>query len=889
MPEMSGEMESKALPSGTVTFLMTDIVRSTALWESDHKAMQSAVATHDAIILEAVKDRGGRLVKQRGEGDSHFAVFESTRDAVLAAADLQRRLKACFESAAEPLCVRTAINAGYIDCIAEDYYGPVVHRCARLRSAAHGGQVLLTEAAYALAKEVSEVSFKDLGAHSLKDISGHERIYQLLASGLEQEFPAVNSAGPVRNNLPSQLSSFIGRDAEIEVLSKLVTTYRLVNLVGSGGCGKTRLATELGATLPDTFTDGVWFVQLAALPVDTFIPQEIAAVIGIEEPGMQDTESLAVLLRNKRCLLILDNCEHLIAGVARLVSALLSKCQKLTILSTSREPLRLPGEQNYRVPSLSTGGDEELGIDQIRNLEAVKLFSDRSAERGLRDLLGNDGHCRAVLEICRKLDGIPLAIEQAASHLDIFSPQELLRELNKHFDVLKMDLPTVEPRHRTVRATIDWSYKLLDPAEKLLFARLSVFRGSFSLDAVRYVCGKGLATAELGAALQRLAQKSLVGIDHRVTHGRRFRMIASLREYASELTEDRPNLESRHFDWCMEVARTVENQFLDGDSEALDRLDPDQDNFRISLQLGLEARQGTTDPLQMCLSLHHYWLARAEFNEAQDWLTRALEEAPPTAHSERAAALNVLGVIYWYKGQLEIAETSIRSSLDYWRSVGKATRIGGCLNNLGMIAIQKLDVKTARDCLTEASTILTQAGDKRKASAALLNLAKLENDEGNPQRAQELYDEVLGAIKALNDHWGLSSLYADLAESATGKKDFTLARNLWKQSLEAWQKHKDEILAAGFLVGIAWLFAEEGDKSAASLLIAAAESAYERHGATMPRDIQNISERVAKAVAQFVNSESFGDNQRRGRKLKIGDAVGAALELLERAAEPLRV
>ncbi len=485
-----------SLPTGTVTFLFTDVEGSTRLWESHPEAMRLSLEQHDRLAQELIPGNGGHVVMARGEGDSLFCVFESASQAVRAALDLQIALTRHAWPENARLSVRMALHTGEAQFRDDDYYGSEVNRCARLRSIGHGGQTLLSESTAELARPTlrEDAALRDLGMHRLKDLQRPERVFQVLHADLRTEYPPLNSLTSLPNNLPQQLTTFVGREKETAEVAGMLRGARLVTLVGSGGVGKTRLAIQVAAECVELQPDGVWLAELAPLSDPALVPQAIATELGVrEEPGRDLSATLADYLRPKTALLLLDNCEHLIEASATFVDVALKAAPNLRVLATSREALNVPGEGTYRVPSLSLPqpGDESR-IERLVQSESVRLFVDRAA-------LTNPGfqlsgpNAPSVAHICLRLDGIPLAIELAAARVKSMSAEQIAARLDDAFRLLTGGSRTALPRQQTLRAAIEWSYNLLDEQEKLLLQRLSVFSGGWTLESAEKVCSDDAA------------------------------------------------------------------------------------------------------------------------------------------------------------------------------------------------------------------------------------------------------------------------------------------------------------------------------------------------------------------------------------------------------------
>jgi len=476
---------------GTITFLFTDVEGSTKMWEEAPDLMPQTIERHDEIALAVIEENGGGVVKSRGEGDSVFAVFPRASEALAAAAKLQIALRTEPWPAKTPIKVRMALHTGEAQERDEDYYGAPVNRCARLRAIAHGGQIVVSLTTEELVRDGLKggVSLKDLGLHRLKDLSRPEQVFQVLHPELPEDFPPLRSLDALPNNLPQQLTSFIGREQVIAEVLEIFKHTRLLSLTGSGGAGKTRLALQVAADLLEDYEDGVWMIELAALADPNLVAQSVATTIGVrEEPGRPILATLTDFLKSKKVLLVLDNCEHLLSACATLCDQLLRASPGLYILATSREGLNIAGETTYRVPSLGLPDPRSSQvISELVQVEAVRLFVER-AQAAQPSFQVNDQNAASLAQLCVRLDGIPLAIELAAARVKALSVDQINQRLDDRFRLLTGGSRTALPRQQTLRALIDWSYDLLTPEEQTLLRRLSVFAGGWTLEAAEAVC-----------------------------------------------------------------------------------------------------------------------------------------------------------------------------------------------------------------------------------------------------------------------------------------------------------------------------------------------------------------------------------------------------------------
>jgi predicted ATPase/class 3 adenylate cyclase len=593
---------AELLPRGTVTFVFTDVEGSTRLHEQNPEAMRVAMARHDALVEQSVQANDGRLVRPRGEGDSRFAVFPSATDAVAAARDIQLALAAETWPTPIPIRARIALHTGEADLREGDYYGSEVNRCARLRALAYGGQVLLSQATYVLVRDAlpSGVGVRDLGEHRLKDLQRPEHAFQLVLPNLPSDFPPLKSLDAQPNNLPGQLTSFIGREREIVEVRDLLRKARLLTLTGPGGTGKTRLALQVGAEVADQFKDGAWFVDLSALADSALVVQAIARTLGVRDTGERPArELLQDYLREKELLLILDNFEQVI-DAAPLVKDLLMNAPRVKFLITSRILLRVAGEQEYEVPQFMLPDLGHLpSLEQLSQYEVVRLFIERARAYKSAWTITNE-NAPAVAEICYRLDGLPLAIELAAARVRLMPPAQILAQLGGRMTFLKSPARDLPARQQTLRGAIDWSYDLLPAEEKELFRRLAVFVGGATLEGVEVVCApqpgpsgdpgsvgagsKGVGDVLTG--LESLVDKSLIRQSE--AHGEaRFTMLETIREYAAARLGEGPEASSAarrsHATYFADLTRSQWDRLTgEGREAALAVLASDIENIRAA-------------------------------------------------------------------------------------------------------------------------------------------------------------------------------------------------------------------------------------------------------------------------------------------------------------------
>lgn len=579
------------MPSGTVTFVFTDVEGSTRLWEEHPGEMQDALARHDAIVRGAIESHGGSVVK--GAGDGGFSVFSAVGDALRAGAAVQLGLAAEAWGATGPLRVRVGIHTGEAQCRDGDYFGPVLNRAARLMAVAHGGQIVCSRATADLARDAlaGDMKLIDLGEHRLRDLSRPERVFQVDAPGLGSDFSPLRSLDAFPGNLPLQVSSFIGRGHDVEQAAGALGQSRVVTLTGVGGVGKTRLALQVAAEVLPRFREGAWLVELAAVRDPDAVVDACAALFGVTaRSGRTLSESLVEFLGTKELLLIIDNCEHLLDPVAELVDEICRSCPGVVILATSREGLAIVGERILAVPSLRVpAGDAELAA--VVEADAVQLFVDRARASDAAFVLTRD-NAPAVVRLCRRLDGVPLALELAAARVKVMSPSELAAALDHRFEVLAGGRRGAVKRQQTLRATIDWSYDLLSRAQQRLLARLAVFAGGCTRTAAEAVCGGDPIDARvIFGLLTELVERSLV-VAERDGSETRYRLLETIREYGEDrLAEhgETETLRERHGEYYADFVRALSEQLTGPDSiDDGRRMGDEQENMLAAMNHAID-------------------------------------------------------------------------------------------------------------------------------------------------------------------------------------------------------------------------------------------------------------------------------------------------------------
>ena len=884
-----------SLPAtSTVTFLFTDIEGSAKLWERQPEAMRSALARHDTLLRQAIEGSGGSVFKT--VGDAFCAAFPTASQAVMAALRGQTVLTAERWQTETPLSVRMALHTGQAAERDGDYFGPSLNRVARLLAIAHGGQTLLSQAAHQRCEAdlPTDVTLRDMAAHRLKDLAQPEHVWQMCHPLLPADFPPLRSLQAFANNLPLQINSFVGRQAEMAQVRELLSSHRLLTLTGAGGTGKTRLSLQVAAELLEKYGDGVFLVELAALSGASLVPQAVAGALGVrEEPGRSMTETLMEYLRSKSLLLLLDNCEHLIAACASLADTLLRSCARLQVLATSREALGVMGEKTWRVPPLAvpTAGDLPLGEKEVASVlldyDGPHLFVERARlQRG--DFVLDRGNVEAVAQVCARLDGIPLAIELAAARVRSLSVPEIVARLDKRFRLLTGGSRTALPRQQTLRALIDWSYDLLTGPEQTLWRRLSVFAGGWTLEAAESVCaGEGIEEWEVLEFLMSLVDKSLVSADTE-ENSTRYRLLETIRQYGSDrLAEEGSEgvLQERHAAWFLALAEEAD-PLLVGPSQAewLSRLETEHDNLRTALAWYVEQRGTGEAGLRLVGSLGRFWKARGHLSEGRQWLGRALERdrgmelVESMASPAKARALNASGILAFDQGEYALAGTFHEESLALRRQLEDQTGIAGSLNNLGNVAYCQGDYRSAQALMAESLMLYRQIGDWKGMADSLTNLGNVSYAQANHAAARASYEESLALYRQIKNQNGVGFSLNNLGSVAFCQGDYAQARSLYEESLTLQRQLMNPQGIVIALSNLGSVASAQSEFSLAHALLAQSLTLKRQMGD--PFGITSGLEAIAEA-AQGRN-QSRRATQVLGAADALREAIGAPLSVLER-------
>jgi predicted ATPase/class 3 adenylate cyclase len=833
------------LPSGTITFLYTDIEGSTRLWERQPDAMRLALERHDAILRQAIAGNGGQVF--RTVGDAFCAAFPAAPLALAAAAEAQRLLFAETWQLESPIRVRIALHTGAAEVQNGDYVGSSLNRIGRLLPVCHGGQTLLTQATEQLARDhlPDGARLLDLGQHRFRDLVYPERIYQLIIPGLPERFPLLKTLDSIPNNLPLQLTTFIGRQRELDEISGLLAGNRLLTLTGPGGTGKTRLALQAAAASLESFPDGAWLVELAPIADPALVPQSAASALSLrEKPGQTLPEVLADYLRERSLLLVLDNCEHLVETCAQFVDGLLHACPRLKVMVSSREALGIAGEVSYRVPSLSLPKSGSLTTaEELLQYEAVRLFTERAEAISTHFTL-TDQNAAAVAQICQRLDGVPLAIELAAARVKLFSPEQIASRLNDRFRLLTGGSRTALPRQQTLQALIDWSYDLLSEKEQALFRRLSVFAGGWIFEAAEAVCtgesvpGPVIDAYEILDLLAQLVNKSLVLVDEQGEEAH-YRYLETVRQYANEKlvnSGEAAQVRDRHLAYYSARAYQVGKvryRFLSDNSLWIAWLEREQDNLRLAQEWALE--HDLEKALQLSV-LASYWnqfgfgtenlgyvrrvLERAEtepefqqqitpkrqellaqgwmaegalrlslgyYTDAIDGLMRCMALARPI-HADLvvATALGLLTVVYGLCNRPEDALASIEEGITLARKLDDRSSLSLFITGQARVVYHLQGYAAARNMLLQAMEEFDQDEGRYSSAMTRMVLGEAAVLAGEYKEAERFYDECYDMFAGHSDRHFMNIARSGLADVARLTGDLLHAISIYREVIANW-------------------------------------------------------------------------------------------------------
>ena len=801
-------------PTGTVTFLFTDIEGSTRLWEQHREAMPAALERHDAILREAVGSSGGVVVKSTGDGA--FAVFERPHGAIRAAVMIQNAIATEGWADTGPLRVRMGVHSGVADERDGDYFGPALNRAARLMGIGHGGQVLVTSTTASLVEDglAADVTLQALGEHRLRDLSRPERVFQVVAPGVGETFPPLRSLDALPSNLPVQLTSFVGRDAEMKSVVDLLSEYRVVTITGVGGVGKTRLALHVAAELLADSPDGVWVAELAAVDDDEAMAEVIAAALGVSRrPEASLADGIVESLRSKQLLLVLDNCEHLLDEVADFADHVVKSCSNVRVLATSREGLGVAGERVWPLRSLGVPTRTDPTAT-VASCDAARLLLDR-ARAVAPTFVVDESNAGAVGEICRRLDGIPLAIELAAARLAAMQPREIADHLDERFRLLTGGRRRGVERHQTLRATVDWSYSLLEDRDRTVFDRLAVFAGSFATPAAQaVVADDDLDRFDVLDALNELVAKSMVVAEPGPEGDTRFQLLETLRQYALERLDaegvgDRTR--RRHAEHYAQFAETASPELLGRHELAWrPRVNAEIDDFRAAVTWALDRDEPDDAELAMriigSLAFESVRNRRAGIG---DWAERAIA-CPATANSpNRAAVLAAAGFGAFHRLDAEAAAHHVERAA---AQASDPTTFAMAETIRANLALQRGDVAEAFRIDSAALNVLGDTDVELAARAALCPTPIFALLNGDLDAAVVLADRQLRDARRLGQPSGLAfALYVKGFLSVYGTPDPETALEALEESVALTRAGASDAVFAQALTTIGYQHLSAGD------------------------------------------------------------------------------
>jgi predicted ATPase/class 3 adenylate cyclase len=919
------------LPTGTVTFLFTDIEGSTLLWEHYPEQMKAILSRHDAILRDAIESNNGTIVKTTGDGV--HAVFFRAMDTLKAAITSQQNLQSLrikdgqSPAGPEQIKVRMGLHTGEAELREGDYYGQALNRAARIMEVAYGRQVLLSAVTASLVRDQLNVDMNllDLGEHRLRNLARPEHIFQLASPNLSNEFPPLRSLSVLSNNLPVQLTSFIGRERELAEAKHRFENARLLTLIGPGGTGKTRISLQLGANLLPDFKDGVWLVELAALTHPSMVLQSFARVVYVrEQPGMPLKELVVDYLREKHLLLILDNCEHLIDTCAKLAEEFLHHAQNIKIIASSREALGIGGETVYRVPSLSLPEQVRYTSQAATGFESVQLFVERGAAASPGFHL-TDGNASSVTQVCQRLDGIPLAIELAASRLRMFSVEQIAARLDDRFKLLTGGSRTALPRQQTLRALIDWSYDILTVEEQALLRRLSVFAGGWTFEAGEAVCDD----PDFLDNLSRLINKSLVFQDE--NEGNRYRLLETIRQYGRDkLLEfgEGMRFRNRHLEYFLTFAKTG-GQYIQG-REAFswaNELRTEYDNIRAALEWGLA--EDIESALRIVSALPYFWITQGYAVEGRGWALDVLEKVKSQNSrsndltdnqlNARADAYLSLSIIATDLGDNQLVLTSANESIRLaqragdqrilafalaYLAAGKANlgeveeafpiaeealtiaraskdefALGYALTVMGEVsAMAKQDYESAQAYAEKSIALSKKMGYHWGYSMAIFGLGYMSKTLGDYQQARARFNDCLPIFHEIGDKHRINMIQSELAHIEREQGRYQQAIPMYRETIREWQRLGHRAAIAHQLECLAFIAKAQDQAECALKLLGAAEALREKIKIAMTPPERIVYDREVTDLKVSMGENEFITMWSNGRELSMELAIQFAVE-----------
>lgn len=872
----------RELPTGTVTFLFTDIEGSTRLLHELGDGFGELLGQHHRILRDALARNDG--VEVGTEGDAFFVAFKTVTDAVNAAAQMQRDLSEHRERSGIDLQVRMGMHTGEAQLVGDNYGGLDVHRAARISAAAHGGQVLLSAATAHQAQGNSRlddgVRLLDLGRFRLKDLADSEQLFQLCVEGLRSSFPPPAALGnPL--HLPPRLDEFVDRSSEIRTIQTLLAERRLVTLTGPGGTGKTRLATEVGRLSVDDFPDGIYLVELAAIFDFSLVPSTIAGTLSLREEGARPIiGTVTDYLATKQILLILDNFEQVVES-APLISDLLRAAPRLKVMVTSRVSLLISGEHEYPVPPMALPDPQRLpDLDSLSEYESIDLFLKRA--RSVKpDFTMTDDNARIIVEICVRLDGLPLAIELAAARTRLLSPDEILTRLDQSLSLLSKPGRDVPQRQRTLMDAIGWSYELLEPELQTLFRKLGIFRGGWTLDDVEAVANPdGALGIDVIDGLESLISSSLVRAWNADESQTWFVMLQTIREFALQSLADTGELQQLrmvHAGYLADLARKAEPEIFSDDQYWPDRLDLEHDNLRAALQRFMDAGE-IQEGLVMATCLWRFWQIRAHLAEGRAWLTQLLDV--PESKDEpaiRAAALIAIGGLTYWQNDYATTRVYYEEALDTFDSIGDQRGMAEALYNLGFLFLIEGDTKNSRSFHERSLAIYTDLDDDLNVAYAKWGLAMSHIRDREAGEAARLARESLDTFERHRNWYGrsLGEFVLMQIDRIAGNYESVLA--LIREVLERPETPKDAVGISSLLEIQANTEIAIGRHRRGLKLAAAAAHLRTEYGGGAPPPLLDLEDPIA-LVADVFSKETIESIWSEGQQMSLEETYAYSLK-----------
>jgi len=869
-------------PSGTVTFLFTDIQGSTKLWEQHHDGMDEAIKCHDALMTQAVEAHNGYVFKT--VGDAFCVAFPSAIEAIMATIEAQKFIN--FENWGETkIKVRMGLHTGEANERGGDYFGPTINRTARLMGIGHGGQILLSQSTYdRVSDSLPEASsLLDLGHHRLKDLAEAQQVYQLVHPDLNEVFPDLNSLSYLANNLPAQTTSFVGRESDIELATNLLNTSRMVTLTGIGGTGKTRLSLQVAANLIEQYADGVWFVELASVSDPSRVSNTLAEVLNVSEmPGQSTITSLKDFLQNKNMLVVLDNCEHVLDACADVATNLLKSCPNVQILASSREELGVRGETVCAIAPLPLP-EQQTDVDTLLNIPSVELFIERARLAKPNFDLTTD-NAEAIAYICQRLDGIPFALELAAARVKTLPPQKLVERLDDRFRYLTSGRREEPDHHQTLRATIDWSYDLINDSEKILLNRLSVFQGRFILEAAEAICSnEDLDELLVMDDLSRLVQKSLVEVDEQ--HDELFyRLLETVRQYAQEkleATEAVDKLKDQHLKFFADLANNIDSQ-VEGVDEVLwyRKFHLLHDNFRAALHWGLQHKNASY-VYETCKSLASFWFVHGHMVEAQSWMLQALQQREGVPQDLQAEILLWAGNYTVDLGDNEAGRDLIQESMAISQEINDQNGIASALTNLGVATNNLGDLEGAKQIYEKAIHIYQTMGEEKSIATALNNLGNVILEMGDLKQARRLFEESKSICKKFDIKQGLAIALDNLGTVSLKQDDLVSSRIHFSQCVKIYHDIGDKFGVANSFSGFSLLLEQEGQPKTAAQLQGACEKLLNSLHIPLEPAEKSDFDQLQKTLQKVLRHPVYQNAFEQGQQLSVDRAINLALNITD--------